>query len=730
MQENYSNIYEIFLVDKKPAAAWISIINQLKNKGFEDEDIKKLSPKSFKDLLTILREGKDFLKKQKYTMYFGDKVDSDLTPYLKQKVIQSGMSKEVFDFIYEQDRHTLSQRVEMYINIQGKIESVLSKDPKFDTNILNYNDIDDFVGSVEDTLSALSRQETVDKLNRYYDYIWDGKVYTKPGTDEPLDIYKTYSDVVKGGAKSNSEIVAEVGDFVVVHSNSKEAVQYWERGAVKVDGSGSFIMQTCTSRIGAPEGFGRDNYYHDYESYDIYQIIKKSEIENGRPKFYHESSNTPDNLFTLVVEDNGQVVWGGHNSVNADDDSIFESNLHDVMGTENTSAILDIISNRLTVKNLYFKLDNSTDEERSEVLDEAQELLENISGDMFFDSRLDEIQELSYHFTDMVLKTSPEYFLLHDLIRHKDSYEFRYKKELILKKAAESVVKVSPEFFFGKKIYQKNFLRDPEFNDLKKQKLRELKNTDLLFNSDNLIVQKPLDLSVFGEEELLEAAKRMSSEKLLRVIERTMLNVSMKPTSKNHKENVDFNLKLINSFSEDFIYNKLKELKLETMSNLTANCLSSLSNKVFFHYEKPIISKEKEDKIRDVFYYMYKSLSLEGFYRDILQEEKSYVKKLITLLSKLKQKSKKEYYEEFLSILKDKIKSDPEKYFHYLSHSSHREVSLLNSMLILKDVYTEQECKEAIQEIKHDYLYIQVFEMFRHSRLFSEKKLAHRRRLN
>jgi len=443
LEENYPNIYEAFLKEGKPAAAWISIINQITIKGFDEDQIKSLKPESFAELVKVMREGKEFLKKQKKELYFGTIEDEELTEELKDKILSFGITKEVFNYLYSQTQHTLEERIDMYNNSRPIIDKVSKLFPDFNLDITSYETLDSYIQSLNNKFYNSPASKTLEKFERYYDYIWDGKIHE----DAPKGIYDTYKGVARGGAKADSKIVAELPDHIIVYSNSKEAAQYWERGAVEVRPSGAPLFRTCTSRIYAPENFKRDNYYGSYANHDMYQIIRKDALRNGEPLFYNEVSNPPNHLITLCVGKGFKILWGGSNTVNSDDAPFFEKDLIEELGEDSYKEFLNIIKNDMTTKN--FK----------EWLKKKEESPEGFSEDDK-EKFANFIKEMN--FSDFINSRIYEEELTSSL----NGFPFSYKdkaKEILEKAPFEKSINHIPFFNFLKYLYERSLA---EFVDI------------------------------------------------------------------------------------------------------------------------------------------------------------------------------------------------------------------------------------------------------------------------
>jgi hypothetical protein len=345
--QEYPFIYTAFQKDTKSAPAWINLIHQIQIKGIKSkEELKKENIQTFQDLIDIKNPPEN-----KEDRYFGNIQDPELTESLKN-IIKNSMPKEVFNYLYNQTQHSLVERIEIYQNKIDRINKAKTQFPDFNHDITQYETLDDFIYALDNLFYDSNEEKTLRKFKRYYDYIWEGIVHE----DAPPGTYDTYKDVERGGAKANSKIVGELPNHIVVLSNSKEAAQYWEKGAVIIRENNPPQFQTCTSRINTPEDFNNTNLYGNYEEYDMYQIIRKNAISNGEPKFYNESPNTPNHLITMCVNlHNSNPIWGDQYTVNSSDKPIYIKEFKKEIGEDNYNKFLEIIS-MITPKNYLSKL--------------------------------------------------------------------------------------------------------------------------------------------------------------------------------------------------------------------------------------------------------------------------------------------------------------------------------------------------------------------------------------
>ena len=259
----------------------------------------------------------------------------------------------------------------MYNEIKPRLEEAKKSFPEFNHDITQYQTLDNFIDEVNSLFYNSPIGETLKKFERYYDYIWDGIIHE----DAPPEIYDTYKDVDKGGAKANSEIVGELTNHIVVRSYSKEAAQYWEKGAIIIRSSGQPQFQTCTSRIYSPENFKNSNMFHSYSDYDMYQIIRKDALKDGKPVFYNEATNPPNHLITACVDRQSDLVFIMSHTVNAKDEDVTEEDFIKELGEDDFNKFKSIIDSQVTAVNFYPRtLKADTPEKRKELFQKVMQL--------------------------------------------------------------------------------------------------------------------------------------------------------------------------------------------------------------------------------------------------------------------------------------------------------------------------------------------------------------------
>ena len=397
LKKNYKNIYDVYIENNKSpnASVYINMINQIKMTGV---NIDSLDLSSFDKIKRYLSEISKNKKNKKYNYYFKNIKHPELTQSLISSILHSGISKEDFDFILNQERHNLHQRFIMLDELYKIKDKVALANPEANLEIHTYLNIDDAINAFDAIIETQGTGKNKEKLLKFYKYIWDGK--------DPDETYKNYK-AIESGAKNNSKIIYEDDDQIVVHSWSREAAQYWERPAVIfVQGRAKF--NTCTSRV-YEEGFGKQNLFDTYAEYDMYQIIQKRALdENNVPKFFVDK----DALYTVCFDENNNLVTG-HASVDAADTSISGNYFRSI---KNYDKLMKVIADNVT----GVKISNIGYEEAikkygaREVVDT---ILNKCSSYIFFKTDLwkgDKFPDPENEFDENIGKIEEDYFIVNN----------------------------------------------------------------------------------------------------------------------------------------------------------------------------------------------------------------------------------------------------------------------------------------------------------------------------
>lgn len=360
VKSNFPELYEKFFDPSKNINYVGQIFLQI-NKYIENGILKKErldSLDSFNDLTIELKNIKAKIKEEE-SMFKGKE---DLSDEMKKYIISNGISKDELNFVYEietRGNHELTDALTEIKRLKDKSNKARALLPK--EKLKNLKPIHEYKNLDEATMvisnlanESQSESETARKLNKYYKYIYDG--IEIEGED-----YSTYTNVRKGHAKRTSKIIYDDGEWMVVHSKSMEAAQFWEKAAVIPKKSGP-DFRTCTSRIGdGVEGWDAENFWNSYSRYNIFQVIKsRNDNYNNFGKETSEKESDNSYMMTLAFDRNAMVdtrgnktlkepylLEGGSNSVNAADDPIDEKDIIEILGEERWKNISEKIISRI-----------------------------------------------------------------------------------------------------------------------------------------------------------------------------------------------------------------------------------------------------------------------------------------------------------------------------------------------------------------------------------------------
>lgn len=277
---------------------------QVDNEKISFEDVLSLNNiDEIKSKLAELREDDKKFKNKK-----------DLTKDMIYFIKENGISKKDLDFVYNPEKRMNHQLFDALIEVP-KLNSMISRikssgehADSIENNIYDYPNLDEAIFKirsidtlVREGLDSVSEGKVKNKLKKYYDYIYEGKMHE--GKD-----YSRYEDDAKGRAKETSKILSQDSTHICVHSWSKEACQYWEQGAVKIRKEGP-EFRTCTSRIRGVEGWTNLNLFDTYSEEYIFQLIK--------PPLRPDLSD-PNDMITICFDKDGDLLEFGGETVNAE----------------------------------------------------------------------------------------------------------------------------------------------------------------------------------------------------------------------------------------------------------------------------------------------------------------------------------------------------------------------------------------------------------------------------
>jgi len=358
LEEAFPQLFR-FYEEGKPTAMFGGVFAQI-NKYIEEGYINQQeidAVQTFDSLKQKMKELKSIKKETEAKFKYLN--EYDVEQEFKDMAKEKALSKEDFEFAYksfiaeDEDNHELEQAIaeiadlrEKYRLLKEKIntiednEDLLSRlaDPLNYKTLDNANtEISNLMMDVNNIIEGRQAGGLKKKLLNYYDYIYNGE--NKLNADYPAER--------KGKAKKTSKVLYSDGNWAIVNSKSEESCQYWERGAVVIEGD-RIQFNTCTSRIDGVHGLTSKNLYDAYSEYTVIQILK---LENGQPKFYEG----PNDMFTLCFrysKDIGFDLIPGSASVNADNADISEDYLKEYLPQE----IHEELMTQLTGEHKYFLL--------------------------------------------------------------------------------------------------------------------------------------------------------------------------------------------------------------------------------------------------------------------------------------------------------------------------------------------------------------------------------------
>ena len=390
LKEAFPQLFR-FYEEGKPTAMFGGVFAQI-NKYIEEGYVTQQEIDAIQNFESLKQKMKELKTLKKETeARFKYLNEYDIGQEFKELAKQKKLSKEDFEFAHksfiaeDEDNHQLDQAIveisdlrEKYRLLKEKIntiednEDLLSRlaDPLAYKTLDNANtEINNLMMDVANIIEGRQAGGLKKKLLNYYDYIYNGENKLNAG----------YPEGRRGAAKETSKVLYNDGDWVIVNSWSEEACQYWERGAVRVEGD-KVRFNTCTSRIRGVHGLTYENMYNSYSKYTVFQILK---LENGQPKFYEG----PNEMLTLCFDfkdSNFKMVQGASASVNADDKNMTNEMVKETL-PENIYAELQSILNsdkKYELLSLKQLLDSKVpDEIRSELI---YEKVKKASSEDFF----------------------------------------------------------------------------------------------------------------------------------------------------------------------------------------------------------------------------------------------------------------------------------------------------------------------------------------------------------
>jgi hypothetical protein len=354
LRDNYSHVYSyVYLFDEehpednsedfiieseKLARRYISLLNQVRKKlGFEsesllDDHLSNLSVSSFSDILNLVKvEGEsDLIKELRSYSSFSSRCLNKV----KSCRLSDDYIKIILDIYRSESPQSCYFIVDKVCSISNKIKEI--EKSGYSSRLKSFSDFSNLDEAYYYFLRALPNLKNMDILESYYKYIYNGIVDSE-------NKYSFYKHISPGIASETSEVLGKFGDYTLIFSNSKEASQYWEKGAVYVSDS-KIRFDTCTSTINIPEigsaitGQSR-NGYHQYSSYFLFYLIKDL---SGEPYFKHESSGS-NYLLCLTVSLEGDIIWKKRTTVNESNKTLTPEVLSSLIEKEDLERVYEVI---------------------------------------------------------------------------------------------------------------------------------------------------------------------------------------------------------------------------------------------------------------------------------------------------------------------------------------------------------------------------------------------------
>lgn len=561
-KEKYPNVYSVWDSKKdKPLSAYIAQISRAEEKGI---DLSNKEISSFQDIVNILRAEKQDSKSSKVEEVLNTLKENGLNKITEEDIklaFGSGLNQEEIIYLAKDKcNHTWEEKLH-YAN-RFKAERLALFDES--TKLTDFKDIDEV------------RDEYFSRKNA-----------------APLDLQKFYEGIRDQALKS-SEIVYNSKNFIVVHSKSEKAAQYWEQSCVTVDDKGKVNSGLCSAH---PYESMFDAYDEVIYSFQI--ITKEYETLNQTPRTSFMSKNKGYNLISFsIYKQHGIIAWGGQDTVNRFNEPVNKGELFVVLGEEYDkikNAIKNYCRNKLSISAEGF-LDKKEDIFISPKEIEALEVkdpeiiensFKNCPVDEFFGSEWINLNEDLYnkYFDQKIEEVDPFEFFDNPLI---------YIPEDARKKASFEKLKSFKDIDFFK-IRKKEFIgwsQEEMGSRLDSKEVNDyIPREDILREAfDRAGKLKPEDFftlyAYFPKENKLKILEEFGIEKASDLNGNLFLSYAM-------------------PFLKDFVYNEKYNLKnIEKFKDIFSEKVKESDSNVFFEKWKLIpadIYKENfEDKINGI----------------------------------------------------------------------------------------------------------------------------------
>ena len=557
-------------------------------------------------------------------------------------------------------------------------------------SILNFNNIDDV------------RDEYFFKKNK-----------------KPLQLELFY-EKIKNDALENSEVVYNSKNFIVVHSKTQEAAQYWEQSSVTEGENGRISSGLCSAHP-------YDSLFNMYDpKIHSFQIITKEyETLKETPRTSFDSKNKGYNLISLSIQRGflsgdeyrsakrsntflyRKVLWGGENTVNRYNGEVGPFTLRIVLGDEYykiCNKIIKYCKDNLNVIVENLKKKKGLNPERIE------EIQNNDFLELYFNSNIflnfKESERYSRYLKTIIENSTSTGFFKFKMHKIKDIFTEDYIDKL----TNERIRSLASEYYFRKKL-------DEEFGD----KFPKVLEEKLKYIRNNLYFKYKLDEKYKEKYPKLFTKLLFDSNKDLQDYEYYYFQYKLDDKyGKEYPKLLEENLKEVD---EDYYFKyKLDEKYKEKYPEIFREKFLEIRNAKFFEYKL-------DDKYGEKYPKMFKKLLgaasefnyfVDGLdekwgnkYPEILEEKLKSVNSSMYFASKLDET----WGEKYPKILEEKVYNIyTEGYFEYKLDDKYKEkfpivfqTHLFNASRVfyfqykLDEKYREEFPESLIWHLKADY---------------------------
>ena len=297
-KEKYPNVYSVWDSNKdRPLSAYIAQISRAEDKGI---DLTKESINSFQDIIQILRGEKQKSKSSKADEILKALNKEGLFHITEENVeLAFGVGLNTEEIVYlakDKCNHTWEEKIHYADRFKKERLALFDESVKL-TDFKNIDEVRD---------EFFSRKNSA-----------------------PLDLQKFYEGI-KDQALEDSEVIYNSKNYIVAHSKTEKAAQYWEQSCVTVNERGQVSSGLCSAH---PYESFFDYYDDKIHSFQI--ITKEYETLKETPRTSFVGKNKGYNLITLSIDKNtGNVAWGGQDTVNRYNEEVGPEAFFFALGSE------------------------------------------------------------------------------------------------------------------------------------------------------------------------------------------------------------------------------------------------------------------------------------------------------------------------------------------------------------------------------------------------------------